>query len=187
MYPKNKAGKNALHMLVADCALQLNLVTTTLTFTLLDTRLSSISSLISRRSLRSVLLCCIVGLREMLFYWCCLHSMRSRVCVTVWCLSAYLSVSLYVCLIMGPQQQQTRCCRFAAVGPRAGGIDRLLHSRSVVTANAVNAMLSVCVAAEHRVTWNVFDIGKFTACVKGAAALSTRGPVVYEGRMKPGH
>jgi len=70
---------------------------------------------------------------------------------------------------------------------RAGGIDRLLHSRSVVTANAVNAMLSVCVVAEHRVTCNVFDIGKFTACVKGAAALSTRGPVVYEGRMKPGH
>ena len=56
-----------------------------------------------------------------------------------------------------------------------------------MTANAVNAMLSVCVAAEHRVTCNVFDIGKFTACVKGAAALSTRGPVVYEGRMKPGH
>ena len=50
----------------------------------------------------------------------CPHSMRRGVYATV-------GVRPSVCSTMGPQQQ-TRCCRFAAVGPVAGDVDRLLHS-----------------------------------------------------------
>jgi len=54
----------------------------------------------------------------------CVYSMRSRVYETVRCPSVRLSVYPS----MGPQQQ-TRCCRFAAVGPAAGDVDRLLQQR----------------------------------------------------------
>jgi len=56
---------------VANCVVQLNLVTMMLTFIPLVTLRNLISSLISRKSLRSVLLCCIVGLREMFYlsFW----------------------------------------------------------------------------------------------------------------------
>jgi len=52
-------------------------------------------------------------------YWHSPNSMRSRVYETVRCPSPYVRLS--VCCSRGPLQQtcrqQTRCCRFAAVGP----------------------------------------------------------------------
>ena len=47
-------------------------------------------------------------------YWHCPHSMGSKVYETLRCPSVCPFVPLSVCPSMGPQQQ-TRCCRFAAV------------------------------------------------------------------------
>jgi len=55
------------------------------------------------------------------------YSMRNRVYETVRCPSVCLSVRPSVCLSVPAWAQQTRCCKFAAVGPARGDVDRLLQ------------------------------------------------------------
>jgi len=91
----------------------------------------------------------LIMLQSMLFYyfWQCPHSMQSRGHEMVWC----PSIRLYcpsVCPSKSPQQQ-TRCCRFAAVGPvnrryRLTAARPALSSNGVWQANAGSTTLLVC-------------------------------------------
>jgi len=54
------------------------------------------------------------------FYWHCPHSVQSRVYVIVWCQTICLSQHGPTATNLQPQQQSC-CCRFAAVGPMGKG------------------------------------------------------------------
>ena len=108
--------------------------------------------------------------RDNTFYWHCPHRMRSRDYVTVRCPSVRVSPSI------GPQQQ-TRCCRFAALGP-AGGRYRLIAARvrrSVAAAGECGRchVVSVTSEAKHRL------IKQLTVTGKSNRIIETRAISMY--------